>query len=144
MFSRLTIDWQPPGDTGQTIVLRLQAFVATDGASEPAGEEVTCLVADTGRADLALAPLARAGLGVESGTGLLRVSASRFDVAQVNAGNFGLVNGVLNVHPLRGASEQRRLSSAAELRDVLESTFGIAVPPGSETDGGFERVLSGA
>jgi hypothetical protein len=97
--SRLTIDWQPPGDVGQTIVLRLQAFVATDGVSEPAGEEVTCLVADTGRADLAIGPLARAGLAVESAetdqlaqAGLLRVSASRFDVAQVNAGNFGLVD----------------------------------------------------
>lgn len=97
--SRLTIDWQPPGDSGQTIVLRLQAFVATDGVSEPAGEEITCLVADTGRADLAIGPLARAGLGVESNemdrgvdAGLLRVSASRFDVAQVNAGNFGLVD----------------------------------------------------
>jgi hypothetical protein len=90
---RLTIDWQPPGDAGQTIVLRLQAFVATDGVSEPAGEEVTCLVADTGRADLALGPLARAGLGVEAAeSGLLRVSASRFDVTQVSAGNFGLVD----------------------------------------------------
>ena len=69
----------------------------------------------------------------------------RLIAARVGADRrFGLVNGVLNVHPLRGASEQRRLSSAAELRDVLESTFGIAVPPGSETDGGFERVLSGA
>jgi hypothetical protein len=87
---RLTIDWQPPGDSGQTIVLRLQAFVATDGVSEPAGEEVTCLVTDTGRADLALAPLADAGLIGEAD--LLRVSASRFDVAQVNAGNFGLVD----------------------------------------------------
>jgi hypothetical protein len=97
--SRLMIDWQPPGDIGQTIVLRLQSFVATDGVSEPAGEEVTCLVADTGRADLAIGPLVRAGLAVGStetdrhaGVGLLRVSASRFDVAQVNAGNFGLVD----------------------------------------------------
>jgi hypothetical protein len=96
----LTIDWHPPGDTGQTIVLRLQAFIANDGVSEPAGEEVTCLVADTGRADLALAPLANAGLtaglGVEPPDSrqadLLRVSASRFDVAQVSAGNFGLVD----------------------------------------------------
>ena len=87
---RLTIDWRPPGDTGQTIVLRLQAFVATDGVSEPAGEEITCLVADTGRADLALTPLANAGLISEAD--LLRVSASRFDVAQVSAGNFGLVD----------------------------------------------------
>jgi hypothetical protein len=97
--SRLTIDWQPPGDNGQTIVLRLQAFIANDGVSEPAGEEVTCLVADTGRADLAVGPLARAGLGVEAAetdrgvdADLLRVSASRFDVAQVNAGSFGVVD----------------------------------------------------
>jgi hypothetical protein len=100
--SRLTIDWQPPGDNGQTIVLRLQAFVTVDGVdgvSEPAGEEVTCLVADTGRADLAIGPLARAGLGVETfetdrraHADLLRVSASRFDVAQVSAGSFGLVD----------------------------------------------------
>lgn len=100
--SRLTIDWQPPGDNGQTIVLRLQAFVTVDGGdgvSEPVGEEVTCLVTDTGRADLAVGPLARAGLGVEAAetdrgvdADLLRVSASRFDVAHVNAGSFGLVD----------------------------------------------------
>lgn len=92
--SRLTIDWHPPGDTGHTIVLRLQAFSPlgspTDGTSEPAGEEVTCLVADTGRADLALPPLVRAGLGAEAK--LLRVTASRFDVAHVNAGSFGTVD----------------------------------------------------
>lgn len=55
---------------------------------------------------------------------------------------FGLVNGVLNVHPLHGASEQRRLASVAELRSVLESTFGIAVPPSREADAAFERLLA--
>ena len=69
----------------------------------------------------------------------------RLIAARVGADRrFGLVNGVLNVHPLNGASEQRRLASAAELRDALESTFGIAVPPGRETDSVFERVLAAA
>ena len=87
---RLTIDWRPPGDTSDTLVLRLQAFTGgEDGVREPAGEEVTCLVADTGRADLALSPLARAGLGAEAE--LLRVSASRFDTTHVSAGSFGTV-----------------------------------------------------
>lgn len=87
---RLTIDWRPPGHNSRTIVLRLQAFVpGEDGVSEPTGEEVTCLVADTGRADLAVAPLAVAGLGVEAER--LRVSASRFDAEQVSAGSFGRV-----------------------------------------------------
>ena len=87
---RLTIDWRPPGDTANTLVLRLQAFTGgDDGVREPAGEEVTCLVADTGRADLALTPLVRAGLGAEAE--LLRVSASRFDTTQVTAGSFGVV-----------------------------------------------------
>jgi N-hydroxyarylamine O-acetyltransferase len=57
---------------------------------------------------------------------------------------FGLANGVLSVHPLRGTSEQQRLGSVAELRDVLESTFGIAVPPGGDVDAVLERVLATA
>jgi hypothetical protein len=93
---RLTIDWRPPGRNPQTIVLRLQAFTpGEDGVREPAGEEVTCLVSDTGRADLALGPLASAGLGAEAE--LLRVSASRFDTLQVNAGNFGNVDVVVEL-----------------------------------------------
>ncbi|PRQ09632.1 hypothetical protein ENSA7_06930 [Enhygromyxa salina] len=88
---RLTIDWRPPGRNPQTIVLRLQAFTpGEDGVREPTGEEVTCLVSDTGRADLALGPLAAAGLGAEAA--LLRVSASRFDTVQISAGNFGNVD----------------------------------------------------
>ncbi|KIG12715.1 hypothetical protein DB30_01073 [Enhygromyxa salina] len=88
---RLTIDWRPPGHNPQTIVLRLQAFTpGEDGVREPTGEEVTCLVSDTGRADLALGPLAGAGLGAEAE--LLRVSASRFDTLRINAGSFGNVD----------------------------------------------------
>lgn len=54
---------------------------------------------------------------------------------------FGLVNGLLNVHHLHGASEQRRLGSVAELKEVLESTFGVAVPRGAEADTALARVL---
>lgn len=97
--SRLTIDWRPPGDTGRTVVLRLQAFKPTEDGSEPAGEEITCLVADTGRANLALAPLVRAGLGTDAA--LLRVSASRFDLAQVIAGSFGPVEIVVELRAQR-------------------------------------------
>ncbi len=88
---RLTIDWQPPGDTSDFVVLRLQAFASTDdGVNELVGEEVTCLVADSGRADLALAPLVTAGLAAQAE--LLRVSVSRFDITQVRAGSFGTVD----------------------------------------------------
>ena len=55
---------------------------------------------------------------------------------------FGLGNGVLNIHYLRGASEQRVLGSVAELRGVLTSTFGIAMPSGYEVDSALARVLT--
>jgi N-hydroxyarylamine O-acetyltransferase len=54
---------------------------------------------------------------------------------------FGLGNGVLNVHRLHGASEQRRVGSVAELKDVLASTFGIDVPAGAAMDAALERAL---
>jgi hypothetical protein len=88
---RLTIDWRPPGHPSDFIVMRLQGFTpGEDGVNDLAGEEVTCLVADSGRADLSLAPLANAGLAAEAD--LLRVSVSRFDITQVRAGSFGLVD----------------------------------------------------
>ncbi|MFO7564181.1 MAG: hypothetical protein R6X02_16160 [Enhygromyxa sp.] len=88
---RLTIDWRPPGHPSQFVVLRLQAFTpGEDEANELAGEEVTCVVADSGRADLSLAPLSEAGLAAEAE--LLRVSVSRFDVTRVRAGSFGHVD----------------------------------------------------
>jgi hypothetical protein len=87
----LTIDWRPPGHPSQFVVLRLQAFTpGEDGVNEPAGEEVTCVVADSGRADLSLAPLSSAGLAAHAE--LLRVSVSRFDVSKVRAGSFGVVD----------------------------------------------------
>ena len=55
---------------------------------------------------------------------------------------FGLGNGVLSIHYLRGASEQRVLGSVAELRGVLTSTFGIAMPSGHEVDSALARVLT--
>ena len=54
---------------------------------------------------------------------------------------FGLGNGMLNVHHLQGASEQRSLASVAELKNVLETTFGINVPAGPDVDTMLERVL---
>lgn len=93
---RLTIDWRPPGDTSEFVVLRLQAFrPSDDGGNEPTGDEITCVVADSGRADLALGPLASAGLAAEAE--LLRVSVSRFDVTEVRAGSFGTVDVVVEL-----------------------------------------------
>jgi N-hydroxyarylamine O-acetyltransferase len=54
---------------------------------------------------------------------------------------FGLGNGELRVHHLHGASEQRRIDSVTELRDVLGSTFGIDVPKGQEVDDALARSL---
>jgi N-hydroxyarylamine O-acetyltransferase len=54
---------------------------------------------------------------------------------------FGLGNGVLKTHRAVGASEERRIGSVAELRDVLASTFGIDVPIGEESDAALARVL---
>ena len=97
---RLTVDWRPPGDTSEFVLLRLQAFTPSeDGVNEPAGEEITCLVADSGRADLALSPLASAGLAAD--TGLLRVSISRFDVTHVRAGSFGVVEVLVELRAQR-------------------------------------------
>jgi hypothetical protein len=95
----LTIDWHPPGtrvgnsvgESVEFVVLRLQAFTPSEGGGdEPVGEEITCVVADSGRADLAVAPLVSAGLG--EAAELLRVSISRFDVTQVRAGSFGVID----------------------------------------------------
>ena len=54
---------------------------------------------------------------------------------------FGLGNGVLNVHHLRGVSEQRRIANVAELKRVLEQTFGIDAPAGRDVDAALARVL---
>jgi N-hydroxyarylamine O-acetyltransferase len=54
---------------------------------------------------------------------------------------FGLGNGVLSVHHLHGASERRPIGSAAELKGVLETTFGIDVPDVPDVEAALERVL---
>ena len=54
---------------------------------------------------------------------------------------FGLGNGVLSVHHLRGASEQQRVGDVVELRRVLEQTFGIDAPAGRDVDAALARVL---
>jgi N-hydroxyarylamine O-acetyltransferase len=55
---------------------------------------------------------------------------------------FGLGNGVLNVHHAQGDHERRVIRSVAELRAVLDSTFGVEVPAGREVDAALERVLA--
>jgi N-hydroxyarylamine O-acetyltransferase len=55
---------------------------------------------------------------------------------------FGLGNGVLSVHRVHGASEQRRIGSVAELKNVLAATFGIDVPATAEMDAALERALA--
>ena len=54
---------------------------------------------------------------------------------------FGLGSGILSVHHLNGASEQRRIGSVEELKRELESTFGIEVPGGEDVDAALARVL---
>ena len=54
---------------------------------------------------------------------------------------FGLGSGILSVHHLHGASEQRRVGNVDELKQVLESTFGIEVPAGRDVDAALARVL---
>jgi N-hydroxyarylamine O-acetyltransferase len=54
---------------------------------------------------------------------------------------FGLGSGILSVHHLHGASEQRRISNVDGLKRVLDSTFGIEVPAGEDVDAALARVL---
>jgi N-hydroxyarylamine O-acetyltransferase len=55
---------------------------------------------------------------------------------------YGLGNGVLSVHALNGTTEHQRFRSVAEVRRVLESTFGVDVPQTNELDAALERVLA--
>jgi N-hydroxyarylamine O-acetyltransferase len=55
---------------------------------------------------------------------------------------FGLGNGVLRVHRVDGASEEKHLRTVAELRDVLRTTFGIEAPVGAGSDAALARVLA--
>ena len=54
---------------------------------------------------------------------------------------FGLRNGTLSTHGPNGTNEQR-ITSVMELRDVLRGTFRIDVPAGAEIDAALARVLA--
>ena len=57
----------------------------------------------------------------------------------VPGGRYGLFNNQLTVHPLDGNTEQRRLSSADEIREALETHFGLRLPT---TDPGIGAALA--
>jgi N-hydroxyarylamine O-acetyltransferase len=54
---------------------------------------------------------------------------------------FGLGDCTLSTHRLQGGTEQRKVGSVAELRTVLESTFGIDAPAGMADDAALEQAL---
>ena len=67
---------------------------------------------------------------------------SRLMAARATADRrFALGNGLLKVYRLDGESEERGIRTVVELRDVLQSTFGIDVPAGAESDAALARVL---
>jgi N-hydroxyarylamine O-acetyltransferase len=53
-----------------------------------------------------------------------------------------LLNNELAVHHLDGGTERRTLASAAELRDTLETVFGLQLPEGPELDGVLGRLTA--
>ena len=58
----------------------------------------------------------------------------------VPGGRYALANNQLAIHPIDAASERRVLSSVAEVRQVLESMFGLTLPPAAELDPALARV----
>jgi N-hydroxyarylamine O-acetyltransferase len=54
---------------------------------------------------------------------------------------YGLSNNKLSIHHLHGDSEQTTLLSPAEMRQTLESTFGIQLPEDAGLDGALARVI---
>jgi N-hydroxyarylamine O-acetyltransferase len=71
---------------------------------------------------------------------LSTVIAARVDAE----GRWTLRNESLTRRTLDGRTEQRTLASGAELRAVLEETFGIRVPDGTEVDEALERAIAPA
>jgi N-hydroxyarylamine O-acetyltransferase len=55
-----------------------------------------------------------------------------------------LRNGELRIHPTGGESERRRLATVAEVREVLTTLFGIALPGGDKLDSAIARALGAA
>jgi N-hydroxyarylamine O-acetyltransferase len=54
-------------------------------------------------------------------------------------GRYALINNRLTIHYLNGEDERRELHSSAELCEVLEGLFGIAVPDRAEFDATVAR-----
>ncbi len=57
---------------------------------------------------------------------------------------YTLRNNSLMVHHLDGPTEQRILTSVAEIQSVLQEIFRLTLPVGPELDAGLARLLSGA
>jgi N-hydroxyarylamine O-acetyltransferase len=57
---------------------------------------------------------------------------------------YGLRNMDLAIHHRDGFTERRTLTTAAELRTILEQLFGIRVPAGEDVDAAFARVAANA
>jgi N-hydroxyarylamine O-acetyltransferase len=55
---------------------------------------------------------------------------------------YGLLNNQLTVHDLTRPSERRVLTSVAEVREVLETVFGLALPPTAELDAALARACA--
>lgn len=78
----LVLGWQPAGEPDESVVVRL----ATSVAGDRAGEEITCLFADVGRARLDLPQLRSLGLGGPGDE--LHAAVSRFTYRTFDVGAF--------------------------------------------------------
>lgn len=58
----------------------------------------------------------------------------------VPGGRYALSNNQLVIHHLGAPSERRVLTSVKEVRDVLESMFGLTLPPAAELDPALARA----
>ncbi len=54
---------------------------------------------------------------------------------------YGLFNNRLSTHPSQGDSEQRVLTSGAELREILTTVFGIRLPDEAALDATLDRLI---
>lgn len=68
---------------------------------------------------------------------LTTLVAARVDVDR----RYALRNSELSVHHARSVSERRLLTSATEIRQMLDELFHIDVPTGTDVDAVFERLL---
>jgi N-hydroxyarylamine O-acetyltransferase len=55
-------------------------------------------------------------------------------------GRYGLANNQLSVHRLGGETERRTLASVAEMREALESVFGLTLPDAAELNPVLARL----